>query len=108
MIEILISGLLGGFFAVIIELYLGKGFVKRREMRELTYDLESLEHRFNKLHAKCSMGNIRTEKKERLLELQEKLPILLEQLPLPEEQKALIKSIPPEMIIKWLKNEGIL
>jgi len=108
MIEYVVSALVGALTYVTIEFIQGFGYAKRRELKELRYDLTSLESRFQKLHAKYAMGNWRDKQNENIELLKSQFPELIKRLPLPESQKELIRKIPPDLIISWLKNEKFI
>lgn len=108
MIEFVVAALVGALTYVIIEFMRGWGYAKSRELKELQYDLTSLESRFQKLHAKYAMGNFREKRNENIEILKSQLPEVIERLPLPENQKELIRKIPPDLIVSWLKNEKFL
>lgn len=100
----LIGALVGIMGYYIIGMYRGSNCAKLRDLRELEYDLHSLEDRFKRFQSKHLLSENRKAKKEEMNLLKEHLPLIIENLPIDENVKNAIKNLPPDLLISGLKE----
>lgn len=108
LIELSIVSVLSCVIFYLLQYLLGRGYVSRREFNRQVYDidegLKSIDESFVKFRTKYTTRFGREQKEEEMQILTAQLPDLIDKLPIKDEQKELIKKIPPDLLLKYAQK----